>query len=1453
MRGIFNVIAMLIVAEVAGAQVPACNVTQDQNTSTADVQKLINEALGSGLPADDLNIDGIVSVSDVQIVIDAALKLGCSAPVSISLINPSGGAAGLSPTIAIRGVNTSFTQGVTVATFGAGISVGGATEGQPGQVTVITPTSAIAQLTIDPAAATGARSVTVTTLSQVATSANGFNVLAALPAYGPLSVANTSPAANATGVSLSATIQVVFNEPLDSSTITASTFALSNAAGPLPVSLSFNAGSNTTVSMAPGGLLTPQTVYTVTVAAQVKNAAENPLGTVLTFSFTTQPPASVTGALTLPAGLTPASLSVISYGGNATTPDQNGNFTATINPSGTSLVAAMIPGESFGLMAITIGGMPLESSSTNVNAGYAGRQVVRRTKWQVTASPAAAPSTTDMVVDFQTTAETLLFFTPALFASGQTRATNILTAIGANPATAQLAQILSQKYALQNPLSDPDVQSAGQSAVAAIVQDLIQQTQTNASQSKSSKAATAAATGTTATDAGVAVPAGVVVTSYCSGGAQFALPSSGLICLDLDYISFPYGSYAQNPDGSVAFQPNNCSGREAFCAVGWLGRVTPFSDHEDPRNISPPGPGSESPTGQFDQYSCSSGQACSFFWIDGNSLASYLDWQTDFARIASKVLSSTGITSNTSFTLPAPTNGTTNYVARFYSGGFADLTELGEVIGGKFSDQQSLVLGFLAENMNIVSSAIDLLSATHVFPDTVLGCVAEAMVDEAATAAATLPAYAPSLSSVESGLAQAASDLVAKLSPCDAQSLAGAATEVAGVASWFSGIGDVLDAVAAIGDIGEVLQRLVETLVVATPIETALIEVAPISSLPGNPVPSVSSLFPASAAAGSPSLSLTINGNGFLSSSTVSVNGTAFATTFLNSGQLQISLSTADLAAAANFQLIVSNTGLGGGQATTTFSVYQTAPTAGFTMSAGGLSATDGQTLGLNVTSGATASVAFDGTGRSSALNGASVAGYKWTVDGVAASSAGKFSQSLGAGSHTVALVVTDNRGGTSAPATGTVTVIVFNTVSTFSANYSGGLAVEGLDGNFYLTLFPQDPVGPLWGDIVKITANGSVTELHQFSGSDGSNPSAPLVQGSDGNFYGTTESGGANGDGTIFQMTPAGSLVTLHNFNLTDGVAPGALVQGADGNFYGTASYGGANGYGTIFKITSAGAFTLLYSFSNSDGSYPFAGLVQGTDGNFHGTTPSGGAHSLYGTVFKMTPAGSLTTLHSFGRGDGYYPWGLVLGADGNFYGTTFEGGAFGYENSGSGFGTVFEITPAGTLTTLHNFAGSEGSYPAAAPIAASDGNFYGVAVGCCSNDQTIFEFAGQNLTTVYSASSYADPLAQIIQATDGSFYGTTQNAGNGDGGTFFQLATGLSPFVNTLPPGGSIGAIVIIQGSGLAGATRVTFNGVAAAFNVVSDSEITATVPPGATTGRVQVTTPTSTLSSRVAFIIP
>ena len=327
-------------------------------------------------------------------------------------------------------------------------------------------------------------------------------------------------------------------------------------------------------------------------------------------------------------------------------------------------------------------------------------------------------------------------------------------------------------------------------------------------------------------------------------------------------------------------------------------------------------------------------------------------------------------------------------------------------------------------------------------------------------------------------------------------------------------------------------------------------------------------------------------------------------------------------------------------------------------------------------------------------------------------------------------------------------------------------------------------------------------TTLHSFDGTDGANPLAGLVQAADGNFYGTTNYGGANfcppsGCGSVFRISPSGTLTTLYSFCSQRGCADGAnpqagLVQSTGGSLYGTALAGGASGHGTVFKITPSGTLTVLYTFcpqggqSCTDGAGPYAGLALGTNGDFYGTTEGGGANGA-GTVFKITPSGTLTTVYSFcsksACADGASPYaGLLLGTNGDFYGTVVGGGANGY-------GTIFKITPSGALTTVYSFCSksvcADGGSPYGGLVQANSGDLYGTTYtgptgtncngGGCG---TIFKITlSGTLTTLYSFCHQFDcpdgagPYAGLVLGTNGDFYGTTVGGGISSSGTIFQI----------------------------------------------------------------------------------
>jgi len=464
-----------------------------------------------------------------------------------------------------------------------------------------------------------------------------------------------------------------------------------------------------------------------------------------------------------------------------------------------------------------------------------------------------------------------------------------------------------------------------------------------------------------------------------------------------------------------------------------------------------------------------------------------------------------------------------------------------------------------------------------------------------------------------------------------------------------------------------------------------------------------------------------------------------------------------------------------------------------------------------------------------------------------------------------------------------------------------------------------------IWSWLCISIAARSVTTIAQFDGTDGLTPKDSLIQGIDGDFYGTAYYGGAHSGGTVFKVSPSGELTAVYSFcskrQCRDGSGPeSSLLLSTNGEFYGTTFWGGNGMGGTTFKMNSKGKVSTLMKFSTP--SSP-DGLVQGSDGNFYGTTYWGGngggclpGYVSCGTVFRMTPAGNVSTLYGFCSQlncvDGGLPWaGLIQGSDGYFYGTTYGGGA-NCEGVGSlGCGTVFKVAFDGSLTTLYSFCSeancADGAWPIAGLVQGTDGNYYGsTPAGGNGEEGTIFRIApdGQfdTLYSFCSEPSCADgesPSGSLIQGTDGSFYGVTAGGGLNNSGTIFQftsgfalntlysfcsqpncadgdqpsggllqgtdgnfygttsstvfrLSMGLPPFVSTQPTYGDIGSKVVILGSNLLGASAVSFNGSPAKFKVLSTTEISTKVPGGASSGFIAVTTPKGILYSKLPFSV-
>ena len=306
------------------------------------------------------------------------------------------------------------------------------------------------------------------------------------------------------------------------------------------------------------------------------------------------------------------------------------------------------------------------------------------------------------------------------------------------------------------------------------------------------------------------------------------------------------------------------------------------------------------------------------------------------------------------------------------------------------------------------------------------------------------------------------------------------------------------------------------------------------------------------------------------------------------------------------------------------------------------------------------------------------------------------------------------------------------------AGDFIGAPLVQAPDGNLYGLL---SSVGSAPGAVYRVTTGGTYSLLHTFDTAGIYSPIS-LIVGTDGNLYGTATQGGTSSVGGVFKLTLTGTYTVI-----TDSVGPTTIMQAIDGDFYCTTpgDFGKSSptNFGTIYKVTPFGVVTTLHAFSGTDGYFLAAPLAQLSNGTFYGTTVTNLAITGYGTIFSMTAAGAVTTLHTFNGKDGSSPTKMIVGSDGNLYGVTSAGGVL-YSGTHYVNGTVFRLTPSGTFTSLVSLDGLNGQVPGDL-VEAADGSFYGPAYGGgAAYSQSV---SGRGLGTLFKVEAPVHTFAGGLQ----------------------------------------------------------------------------------------------------------
>jgi hypothetical protein len=664
---------------------------------------------------------------------------------------------------------------------------------------------------VPPIAIPATGTVTVTAISQADTTESASAKITLANDSTAPAVISTIPTPGATAVSVQPSIQIAFNEALDPATVSGVSVALSSGTAQQPINLGYNS-STYTITIDPVNLLAPNAKYSVQIAQSLHDLGGNALAAPYSFAFTVEGPTGVTGSAAFPKGIDPTTTVVSSFRGQQSVPDSSGSFNATIATVGTTLLGSSLSTQSSALLAVGVSSTSSATGSSVVSSKTAearsaesirvltepGKRPVFFRRHQITASAAAVNTSSDLVMDFQTTAEALLFYSPALMNSTPQVSNQILADIAADPNTMVLATALAAAWNESHPMQDPAVKAAYENALQSILQTVVAQVPV-AAQANARRKSDKGSVGKDST-----------ASSSANTGTPVITPID-VCCIDMP----PFAAEGSNFTSSFGVKFGRAS--------GWFMRIVELPSSFDPSQLVPSN-GSSSNSDSPVPVSGEDQQGSAPIWLPGNSIFQYGDLYGDIGMLVSGVASEvTGLSPASSSNVSLPSSPSAYYLARFYSGGTGDPDEMWLVSGGGIYAGQQLWRSTVIANDMVV--AVDLLNATNLIPSDVVTCETTALVPE-------IPKIASDVGFTNGGwntFMQVSGDVwgsfATNIVPCFTSNALENVFEMIGDASKLASIaGTIVDGLNSVSQASDAIQIVTEQ-ALDTPVDTALIQV----------------------------------------------------------------------------------------------------------------------------------------------------------------------------------------------------------------------------------------------------------------------------------------------------------------------------------------------------------------------------------------------------------------------------------------------------------------------------------------------------------------------------------------------------------------------------------------------------------------------------------------------------